>query len=93
MRLLIDSEMLGSFTSTNPESDDIDETVPALLKSREGAFAKAKENIDKAQKCQKETYNRRESCLSTQEFGLRTLPKRVVKWIQHGLDHTQSTGV
>ena len=60
MRLPIDSEMLeSSQATTDPESDDIEETVAALLKSREGAFTKAKENIDKAQKSQKETYDRK----------------------------------
>ena len=60
MRLPIDSEILGSQSKTSdPESDDIDETVATLLKSREGAFTKAKENIDKAQKSQKETYDRK----------------------------------
>ena len=60
MRLPIDSEILGSQSkTTDPESDDIDETVATLLKSREGAFTKAKENIDKAQKSQQETYDRK----------------------------------
>ena len=38
----------------------------------------------------------RESYQLAQESGLKILPKskgRVVKWIQYGLDHTQSTGV
>ena len=58
MRLPIDSEIMQS-TVGEPEADHIDETVTALLQSREQAFAKAKENIDKAQKSQKETYDRK----------------------------------
>ena len=45
-------------TETDIEPD-IDETVAALLKPRESAFQKAKENIKKAQQSQKETYNRK----------------------------------
>ena len=55
MRLPLDSEILQSFTTTSePESDNMDETVSALLQSREDAFSKALENINKAQKSQKE---------------------------------------
>lgn len=39
--------------------DNIDEIVASLLKSRESAFQSAKENIDNAQKAQKETYDRK----------------------------------
>lgn len=37
----------------------IDETITILLQSREEAFRKAKENIDKAQNNQKDTYDRK----------------------------------
>ena len=59
MRLPIDSEILESSQATTDPESDIEETVAALLKSREGAFTKVKENIDKAQKSQKETHDRK----------------------------------
>ena len=60
MRLPIDAELQGSTTNAEvPQDDDIEQTVAALLKSREVAFEKAKENISKAQKAQKETYDRK----------------------------------
>lgn len=59
MRLPIDSEILQSPTSDDEQDSNIDEMVTKLLKSREQAFEKAKQNIDKAQKNQKETYDRK----------------------------------
>ena len=60
MRLPIDSEILQSATNDDDEEDsNIDEIVTKLLQSREEAFRKAKHNIDKAQKTQKETYDRK----------------------------------
>ena len=57
MRLPIDSEILQSPTSDDEQDSNIDEMVTKLLTSREQAFEKAKQNIDKAQKNQKETYD------------------------------------
>ena len=59
MRLPIDSEILQSPTSDDEQDSNIDEMVTKLLTSREQAFEKAKQNIDKAQKNQKETYDRK----------------------------------
>lgn len=60
MRLPIDAELQGSTTNAEVAQDgDIEQTVAAFLKSREVAFEKAKENISKAQKAQKETYDRK----------------------------------
>ena len=50
MRLPIDVESA---------EDNLDEVVDALIVSREKAFRKAQENISKAQKQQKETYDRK----------------------------------
>ena len=60
MRLPIDAELQGSTSNAEVAHDgDIEQTVAALLKSREIAFEKAKENISKAQQAQKETYDRK----------------------------------
>ena len=59
MRLPIDSEILQSPTTDDEQDSNIDETVAKLLQSREEAFKTAKQNIDKAQKNQKETYDRK----------------------------------
>ena len=56
MRLPIDVEMLPPSESAE---DNLDEVVDALIVSREKAFRKAQENISKAQKQQKETYDRK----------------------------------
>ena len=58
MRLPIDVEVLPPSESESAE-DNLDEVVDALLVSREKAFRKAQENISKAQKQQKETYDRK----------------------------------
>ena len=60
MRLPIDVEVAQpSALELDCSQDCIDETVTSLLKSRESAFQSAKENIDNAQKAQKDTYDRK----------------------------------
>ena len=60
MRLPIDAELQESTADAEVAHDgDIEQTVAALLKLREAAFEKAKENISKAQQVQKETYDRK----------------------------------
>ena len=60
MRLPIDAEILPhSSTMDDGEDNSLEETVGALLESRSQAFQKAQANITKAQKQQKEAYNRK----------------------------------
>ena len=60
MRLPIDAEILPQSSKMDDREDDsLEETVGALLESRSQAFKKAHANITKAQKQQKETYDRK----------------------------------
>ena len=60
MRLPIDAEVLPQpSTMHDREGNSLEETVGALLESRSQAFQKAQANITKAQKQQKETYDRK----------------------------------
>ena len=59
MRLPIDAEILPQPTTDDGEDNSLEETVGALLESRSQAFQKAQANITKAQKQQKETYDRK----------------------------------
>ena len=61
MRLPIDAGILpqSSPIAINGEDNCLEETIDALLESRNQAFQKAQVNITKAQKQQKETYNRK----------------------------------
>ena len=54
MRLPIDAEMMP-----NPRQEEDQGLISVLLDSRERAFKKAETNISKAQKQQKETYDRK----------------------------------
>ena len=102
MRLLIDSEILQAYTittTTEGESDNIDETITTLLQSREDVFLKAKENIIQAQKSQKETYDRKhvqgELSVGTRVWLESTAQKQRKdgKMELCGLGHTQLIGV
>ena len=57
MRLPIDAEIMP--TSEHGEEVDHDTVIKNLLESRQKAFKKAETNISKAQKQQKETYDRK----------------------------------
>ena len=59
LRLPTDAEILPQSTVENNDGEniDFDETVEALLELRKTAFLKAQDNISKAQKQQKETYD------------------------------------
>lgn len=59
MRLPIDAEILPQSSTHDGEDNSLEETVGALLESRNQAFQKAQMNITKAQKQQKETYDRK----------------------------------
>ena len=59
MRLPIDAEILPQSSTHDGEDNSLKETVGALLESRNQAFQKAQANITKAQKQQKETYDRK----------------------------------
>ena len=60
MRVPIDAEILPQSSTMNVGGDSsLDETVGALLQSRTQAFQKAQVNISKAQKQQKEIYDRK----------------------------------
>ena len=60
MRLPIDAEILPqSSTMHDGEDNSLEKTVGALLESRSLAFEKAQVNITKAQKQQKEMYDRK----------------------------------
>lgn len=59
MRLPIDAEILPESSPHDGEDNCLEETVGALLESRNQAFQKAQMNITKAQKQQKETYDRK----------------------------------
>lgn len=59
MRLPIDAEILPESSPHNGEDNCLEETVGALLESRNQAFQKAQMSITKAQKQQKETYDRK----------------------------------
>ena len=59
MRLPIDAEILPQPTTNYGEDNSLEETVGALLESRSQAFQQAHANITKAQKQQKETYDRK----------------------------------
>jgi uncharacterized protein HemY len=53
------AEILPQSSTHDGEENSLDETVGALLESRNQAFQKAQTNITKAQKQQKETYDRK----------------------------------
>ena len=59
MRLPIDAEILPESSPHDEEHNHLEETVGVLLESRNQAFQKAQMNITKAQKQQKETYDRK----------------------------------
>ena len=59
MRLPIDAEILPESSPHDGEDNRLEETVGALLESRNQTFQKAQMNITKAQKQQKETYDRK----------------------------------
>lgn len=54
--LSIDAEIIPQ---SSEQQDDLDTVVDALLESREKAFEKVQVNMSKAQKQQKETYDRK----------------------------------
>ena len=58
MRLPIDSELQPA-SHLEETSDNIQEVIDQLLKSREEAFQKVESNIKSAQNKQKETYDRK----------------------------------
>ena len=57
--LPIDAEILPQPTTDDGKDNSLEETVGALLESRSQAFQMAQANITKAQKQQKETYDRK----------------------------------
>lgn len=58
MRLPIDNEVISSSDVENADND-IDQTIQALLSSREKSFKDVQANITNAQAKQKETYDRK----------------------------------
>ena len=69
MRLPIDAEILPQSLTHDGEDNSFEETVGALLESRNQAFQKAQMNITKAQKQQKETYDRKHLVIKSQVIG------------------------
>ena len=61
MRLPIDGEVLPSSCDEQEDEEevDLDQKIQILLASREKAFKAVEANITAAQKCQKETYDRK----------------------------------
>ena len=84
MKLPIDAEIMPqSSTMDDGEDNSLGETVGAPLESRSQAFQKAQANITKAQKQQKETYDKKH-LQKELEVGIRVLLTNTVQQQRKG---------